>query len=275
MHGSARILLVTSNLATKYMSRLTKLSALIVCLITAAGGVYFLLPTDSQIQPLRGVKEQVLEVAASIDAGTPKIGAIDIQPSVTPSIAGSPKVPQPNSVWATRAIVIKGRNVTYTFGEGQPREVAIPREFLTAYMQTIASTGQAPYGYVTGNAESALKLFLDNPSLPYFIEKCYQAIDWYGTSESSPQDWQKYPRRLAIDNLMYVDEVTGLKEFDHLALSTMLTKFNSLDNPLATADERGWKQCLSPAEYTQHLVTLHEQLSDTYKIYSDPVQFGN
>jgi len=173
----------------------------------------------------------------------------------------SPNIPQPNTLWETKTRQINGKTVTYVFGEGNPKEVALTGDALKDHWR---KNGK---GYMTPEAEMALKAFLSNPSLPYFINKCFGQIDWHNKQAAV---YHMYPQNLSIEYLLYIDPETGRKEFRYDEIQVIAGAFNGMDNPLEFDEsKRTWNQCLSQVEYTQHFLPLVEQFFWVWKYYGN------
>ncbi len=182
----------------------------------------------------------------------------------TPEIKDpSPNIPQPDTTWTTKTRQINGKMVTYEFGKGNPSEVALTGEALKDHWKKNAK------GYMTPEAEIALKKFLSNPSLPYFINKCYKQLDWYHSNPQSAE-YSRYPQNLSMEHLLYIDPETGRKEFNYDNIQVIAGTFNGMDNPLEFDEsKRLWNQCLTKAEYNQHFLPLVEQFFWVWKYYGN------
>ncbi|MFZ4461687.1 MAG: hypothetical protein ACOYN2_04080 [Patescibacteria group bacterium] len=184
-------------------------------------------------------------------------------PDTKETVYSAPRISQPNSLWNPRMLTVNNKRIAYKFGEGNPTEVALVGDALKSHWKAGGK------GYMTAEAEKALKTFLDNPSLPYFIEKCYKQINWYHQGENV-QEWNKFPNDLSMENLMYVDPETGRKEFKYDTMITIAGAFNSMDNRLEEdVSKRLWSQCLSQVEYVQHFQTLDSQFQAVWKNYGN------
>ncbi len=179
----------------------------------------------------------------------------------------SPNIPQPNTLWETKTRQINGKTVTYVFGEGNPKEVAIPKEKIEEYMATVDPEMGAPYGYVTPETEQALKAFLESPSLPYVLQKCYQQIDWY--HRRAQADWEKFPHDLSLENMLVIDPRTGRKELNQVIFSVIHPIIDVVINPLIPPDntqDNPFRQCLSSSEY-HHVLKLSAFLTTVTRQY--------
>lgn len=115
-----------------------------------------------------------------------------------------------DSSWETKTIYGKdGNPITYVFGEGNPKEVALSDEEFKKLPEKVLEERVAFLTYMTPEAENAMKEFLDNPDLPYVIEKCYKELNWYGTDNFRP----KFPHNFSMEYIMYIDPITKRKEF--------------------------------------------------------------
>jgi hypothetical protein len=92
-----------------------------------------------------------------------------------------PKFQKPNTEWKTRTI----SGVTYVFGEGNPREVAITTESLKQLKEkcgTISDPDNLGYlckemdGYVTPNVEEAILAVLSDPHWEDLLGKCEENL---------------------------------------------------------------------------------------------------
>lgn len=173
-----------------------------------------------------------------------------------------PKIPQPNTTWNNKTIAINGKVRSYTFGSGNPIDLEVKKENFEAYLSTRLSDGSYPDGYVTPKVEMALKDFLENPSLPYFIEKCYKEISWY---DDEGNQGNLFPHNLDIENILFINSITGRKELREQDVLTMLRAFDRLANPITHPG--GWASCLSQVEMSQHLMPLQEQLLNAVGAY--------
>lgn len=176
-----------------------------------------------------------------------------------------PNIKKPNSAWKPRTITLSdGRIVTYRFGEGNPEEVALNQEKLREYLSTVDPiTEQTPYGYMTRESEEAMKTFLDNPSLIFFLNSCYKLLDLNHERRENLQEWEKYPNNFSMELFLKINPRTGLKEWDWYSISLIATGFSSLDSPISDA----WKSCMSPEQYQKHLKPLHAQFSQVLRSY--------
>jgi hypothetical protein len=174
-----------------------------------------------------------------------------------------PKIPQPKTEWRTRYFSINGKSVKYVFGEGNPREVALSGKALEGHWRTNSR------GYMTPEAEEAIKIFLGNPSLPYFLEKCYKQLDWYHEKPNLSEE-SKFPHNLDMEDMLYIDPETGRKEFDYNKIRILDAVFNYLDFKLEPDEaKRQWVQCLSPQEYKQHFLPLQLQIESVWRTYGN------
>lgn len=174
---------------------------------------------------------------------------------------GSPNIGSPDTEWQWREFDFKGKKILYEFGKGNPPEVALSNEELEKFRKETGGYSEKS-GYVTPEAEMAMKRFLDNPSLPDFVNKCYKELGWYAQSNS-----QTYPHNLDMEYLMYVDPNTGLKRFRYNETVAIEKGFLALSNPLADEADQPWRGCLTSEEKTYMLDVLQNQFSDAMSEY--------
>lgn len=146
-----------------------------------------------------------------------------------------------DSSWETKTIYDKdGNPITYVFGEGNPKEVALSEEELKKLPQKVLDDRVAFLTYMTPEAEKAMKELLDNPDLPYVIEKCYKELNWNGKDQFRG----KFPHNFSMEYIMYIDPKTGRKEFRQEFMAGIGNLF-SMNNHLH--DNRS--KCLHESEY--------------------------
>jgi hypothetical protein len=100
-----------------------------------------------------------------------------------------PKFQKPNTEWKTRTI----SGVTYVFGEGNPKEVALSDEQLKVLMKkcgTESDPNNAGYlckdydGYMTPEVEMYLKDALSDPNWNRLLAECEENLRWNEWSHS-------------------------------------------------------------------------------------------
>ncbi len=128
---------------------------------------------------------------------------------------------KPNTEWKTRTL----SGITYVFGEGNPKEVALDVNQLEKYFQNIAPQNDyGDYGYVTMEVEKLLFELLSHPSLPLFIE-CFPRDSIPSSTESSQYlnffDMVR-PGFFDLDSFLFVDQHTGRKELNTAKLISLV-----------------------------------------------------
>lgn len=174
-----------------------------------------------------------------------------------------PKIAQPKTSWEDRTLIINGVATTYKFGEGNPSNVTLSGKDLEDFWKNNGN------GYITPESEKSMKTFLENPDLPYFLERCYKQIDWYSDQREFYQEWEKFPTNLDMNDIMYVDENTGRKEFKTNTMLSLNQTFSNLDQLELDEKDRGWAKCLSNNEYIQKFLPLREQFNQVAKNYTN------
>lgn len=150
----------------------------------------------------------------------------------------------PDTSWRNRTIVHDGKSLVYEFGKGNPSEVALVDNDLGAYQQDPSNRG-----YMTPEAEIAMKQFLENPELTSFVQKCQSLIAAHSPKQTLGV---VFPQSLDMEYVMYVDPKTGRKEFrDAEVLQAIEAVWWSINNPMADLNDRAWHQCLAPHDFDQ------------------------
>ncbi len=186
--------------------------------------------------------------------------------SVNPFLSGkvdcrnaeNPKFKKPNTEWKTRTI----NGISYVFGEGNPKEVALTGS-MDEYLRTInPNTGNAPYGYMNPQTEIALKEFVSDEKLTYVLEKCSDYFDPWNKNQKP--EWNRFPPNLDLDTLLIVDPETGKKEINPVVINVIYPLFSVVDGP--TADNNLLYSCLGN-EYS-YARELMGKLSTTFRYYT-------
>ncbi len=133
-----------------------------------------------------------------------------------------PKFQKPNTEWKTRTL----SGITYVFGEGNPREVALSASALQQEMRACEITPgsmaricrEGYYGYLTPAIEQALKQVLESPLWVEYITQCEKEyFRQMPLGSDSHAFFQKYiltHGALDISRFIIVDSSTGRKELD-------------------------------------------------------------
>lgn len=142
------------------------------------------------------------------------------------------KLKKPNTEWNTRTI----NGITYGFGEGNPGVVAMNEKALRDYWDNGGTF------YMTQRAELYMKDFLASENLPILEEKCAGVVH--------------LPANKDLNDVLYVDQTTGRKEFSQGFM-------NDIENALSELTDVGdlpkWRSCLSQNEYNEVYIPLRNQ----------------
>ena len=108
------------------------------------------------------------------------------------------KFQKPNTQWKTR--ILSG--VTYVFGEGNPREVALSRSQIETFRKSVSNKNDyGDYGYVTPSIEKSLREFLDDQNWKYFVY-CFSQENYQ--TNTIPWEQRKNKSSLYIQDLVQV-----------------------------------------------------------------------
>ena len=127
-----------------------------------------------------------------------------------------PKFVKPNTEWKTRTL----SGITYVFGEGNPKEVAID--------QSQVKIGD---GYVTAETEGALKALLESDEFTYILNKCYDVFD-IGNIDTTKNNWEKFPPNLDMETMLIINPETKRKEINNIYLAIIEPAFSYLMSPV-------------------------------------------
>lgn len=159
----------------------------------------------------------------------------------------------PNLSWHEKVLTINGKKLTYRFGDGNPKEVALEP---SAYN---GSDGKYE-DYVTPAVEQNLYQVLSDPALKNMADRCGMginsslSIDQTSTVLGSAQ--------LSMENMLKIDEKTGRKYIDYASLMALNSIFTNLDSSLVENEHEKQKyQCLGGVD-----------LSDFESLY---IKFGH
>lgn len=159
---------------------------------------------------------------------------------------------------------VNGAIVTYEFGKGNPKEVAVSAQDLskdsTAYWGTPMDgtpDGNFPYGYVTGELELMVLDFLRDPNLPFILNQCYEQMYLH----ANPEFNRPALTELSLKSFFYIDERTKRKEVDLELFYRIVGGFEGLPGYASpTEADKAWRQCLTPEEYQSIFKPLHSKL---------------
>lgn len=179
-----------------------------------------------------------------------------------------PKFQKPNTGWKTRTLNINGQWITYVFGKGNPREVALtPTNIQEESRACELNPNPAPricregmYGYVTPEVEQALKRILESSLWEDLIVKCEKE---YSVSTNNAQFNQDLltPHALDISRFLIIDPDTGRKELDTVEIQKVIRTLISVGN-LDT--ESGVWQSSCTEQYGKPLYQMFENISELY-----------
>ncbi len=173
----------------------------------------------------------------------------------------SPNIPQPNTLWETKTRQINGKTVTYVFGEGNPKEVALSADEI-AKLPDLARTQEV--FYMTPAAELGMKKFLDSSDLMVLLKKCHKQLAW---SDPYPGEGYTFPHDLSMETIMYIDPITGQKRFNANSISNISASLGYLSR------ENHWKQCITDQDRYSlaHSLENWEKVISNYVIYETPL----
>lgn len=144
--------------------------------------------------------------------------------------------PKSNLAWNTRTLTLSnGQNVTYVFGEGNPREVALSDSEIQN-LPILARTEDVYY--VTAEKEKALKNLLQSNDFYDVINMCYREMN-FDSVQTGTQFL--FPANLDMENIVLINSQTGRKYFNQNIIIPLLENFNILKSPVSEK----WKNCLS------------------------------
>jgi hypothetical protein len=154
--------------------------------------------------------------------------------SVSPSSTGTAnKFKKPNTEWKSRTL----SGITYVFGEGNPKEVALDIneikelirqcEITPGNQDRICREGSA--GYVTPELEIALQNILYSSLWDTLINECGDLSDNPKYSEFV----EKITHSRNINDYLSIDQSTGRKELDTVHINNIL---NSIEDVGSTSD---------------------------------------
>lgn len=155
----------------------------------------------------------------------------------------------PNTEWPTRTI----SGVTYVFGEGNPKEVAIPKEGMNDYWK---NGGKA---YMNPVAEKIMQSIIEDESKNLIFEQCVSVLDAGNYDKNI--GWRPFETELHMADILYIDSETGRKEFDLKNIAWIRDMINQLQNPI---DNNGteflWQKCLSERQFYDSFSPLMRKL---------------
>ena len=140
---------------------------------------------------------------------------------------------KPNTEWKTRTL----SGITYVFGEGNPKEVALDAnrikelirqcEITPGTQDKICSEGFA--GYVTPELEIALEHTLNNALWDRLVDGCQ--------NQSNDPKYAEFVEKIShsrnINDYLFIDQSTGRKELDTVHINDIL---NSIEDIGSTSD---------------------------------------
>lgn len=124
---------------------------------------------------------------------------------------------KPNTEWKTRTL----SGITYVFGEGNPKEVAVPMDKIQDFFHckppyTIGNEGYCPErSYLTPEVEEALKNMLESPLWGEVASNCRESFRSTGGVEAFDTDFVT-GKMLDINSLLYVNPIDGTKGITQL-----------------------------------------------------------
>jgi hypothetical protein len=168
-----------------------------------------------------------------------------------------PEFKKPNTEWKTRTL----SGITYVFGEGNPKGVALDKHQLQTIRQkcgTQSDPDNIGYlckesdGYVTPEVEKYLNLALSDNNFGHFSQ-CFPPNILYITA----------PNFLDIDTLLFIDSNTGRKEIDIAKLMRILEDLKYYINPPESyAENQEVDACM--AKYGNR---IYQNLYEVYRRY--------
>jgi len=148
------------------------------------------------------------------------------------------KFVKPNTEWKTRTLNINGQWITYEFGKGNPREVALTTEQIedtgkacesyedgkTFYDAEFCNPETEKLRYLTAEAENHILAALSDPNWEKLATECevnfraMETADTFQNAEGNPNfpyfDRVFAPGFLDIDNFVSVEATTGWKKLN-------------------------------------------------------------
>lgn len=164
----------------------------------------------------------------------------------------------PNIEWADRTIIINGKAISYTFGNGNPKEVAISEANLVKLRKAHLVTN-----YMHPEAEQSVKTVLSDPFFTFLVEKYYEYMfENDPTVDISEDDW-------SMEHILYIDSNTGRKEFNDESIQNISNVFTTLYSPVAPSEaEQPWRKYMTEAEF-KHMQDLQKAFV-IYPTYYEP-----
>jgi hypothetical protein len=241
-----------------------KKKIILFSLITVAVSIIikmaYIRPDESEIKKIQTITESKKHIKDK-DYVFPNMPYSGSYTTNTKKRLESPNFIHPSSEWQSREFDFKGKKVFYEFGKGNPPEVALSEKELEEFRKKVGGYSEKS-GYMTPEAEMAMKRFLDNPNLPDFINKAYKGIGWYKQANRPT-----YPHNLDMENLMYIDQNTGLKRFRYNDLVAINEGFVALNNPVVDDANQPWRKYLTTDEKVYILDVLQNQFSEAMSEY--------
>jgi hypothetical protein len=147
--------------------------------------------------------------------------------SVKKTYVKLPPFVMPNLAWKDKTRTINGRLVTYKFGEGNPREVALD-------INDYNGRNGVYINYVTPEVERNLQVFLSNPELKQMIDRCGSIL---GRDKIDPEipliqnpSAVLNSQILSLESMLQINIETGRKEINYDAMIALNAAFNKLNS---------------------------------------------
>lgn len=142
--------------------------------------------------------------------------------------------------WKTRTL----SGITYVFGEGNPKEVAINNSKINNYWKNGGET------YMNGIAEYAMRDLIQNTDSAFIFNQCVGVLD-HGNYDRN-LEWRRISFEIKMEDVLYVDAATGRKEFH-------MNKIAWISDMLAQLEGGDWQKCLSDNDHSSRFIPLGKQ----------------
>ena len=204
------------------------LSIVTIIVVAIFAFIYWLKPEDNLNANIQNnsnnssVKQINQNINSPNSSSIQPVNQLSVAPISTAN--GQKEFQMPNTNWQDRELLINGKKIKYTFGTGNPPEVALnPGEY----------TGDGKWkNYVTPATEKYLKEFLSDKSLKNFIDRCDKKLGLAedksipGFSIVNGNDWD-------INKLLLIDPKTGRKELDEEKTDAISQLLYTVSNKLS------------------------------------------
>lgn len=155
--------------------------------------------------------------------------------------------------WYPKIVLIKNKKISYSFGNGNPSEVALSDEERLNLPDLVKKLPSNHTTYMTPEAELAMKGFLENPNLFMFLNKLQNVIS-YNIKD------------ISLESIMYIDPETGRKEFKSEFISAIGEVFTYLRSP---SNPDRWREYFAENDrvYLDGIESDFSKVIENYIIY--------